>query len=90
MRYEFRLVDVAAIYQQEDGTLSFNPDERLAAWPITAYGKTPTAFLQTDEEAVNLAAVVALRDAARTSSPHSAPRPTSQSGSTVSLDASRR
>ena len=37
--------------------------ERLAAWPITAYGKTPTAFLQTDEEAVNLAAVVALRDA---------------------------
>jgi len=63
MRYEFRLVDVAAIYQQEDGSLSFNPDERLAAWPITAYGKTPTAFLQTDEEAVNLAAVVALRDA---------------------------
>jgi hypothetical protein len=63
MRYEFRIVDVAAIHQQEDGALSFNPDERLAAWPITAYGKTPTAFLQTDEEAVNLAAVVALRDA---------------------------
>ena len=63
MRYEFRLIDVAAIHQQEDGALSFNPDERLAAWPITAYGKTPTAFLQTDEEAVNLAAVVALRDA---------------------------
>ena len=35
----------------------------MATWPITAYGKTPTAFLQTDEEAVNLAAVVALRDA---------------------------
>ena len=63
MRYEFGLVDVAAIHQQEDGALSFNPDERLAVWPITAYGKTPTAFLQTDEEAVNLAAVVALRDA---------------------------
>ena len=63
MRYEFRLVDVAAIHQQEDGALSFNPDERLAVWSITAYGKTPTAFLQTDEEAVNLAAVVALRDA---------------------------
>ena len=63
MRYEFQLVDVAAIHQQEDGALSFNPDERLAVWPITAYGKTPTAFLQTDEEAVNLAAVVALRDA---------------------------
>ena len=63
MRYEFRLVDVAAMHQQEDGALSFNPDERLAAWPVTAYGKTPTAFLQSDEEAVNLAAVVALRDA---------------------------
>jgi hypothetical protein len=63
MRYEFRLVDVAAIHQQEDSALSFNPEERLAAWPITAYGKTPTAFLQSDEEAVNLAAVVALRDA---------------------------
>ena len=63
MRYQFRLVDISAIHQQEDGALSFNPDERLAEWPITAYGKTPTAFLQTDEEAVNLAAVVALRDA---------------------------
>ena len=63
MRYEFRLVDISAIHQQEDGALTFNPDERLAVWPITAYGKTPTAFLQTDEEAVNLAAVVALRDA---------------------------
>ncbi|MED5315028.1 MAG: hypothetical protein VYB84_03225, partial [Pseudomonadota bacterium] len=25
MRYEFRLVDVSAIHQQEDGVLSFNP-----------------------------------------------------------------
>ena len=63
MRYDFRLVDISAIHRQEDGALTVNPDERLAAWPITAYGKTPTAFLQTDEEAVNLAAVVALRDA---------------------------
>ena len=63
MRYEFRLADIAAIHQQEDGALSFKPDDRLAQWPITAYGKTPTAFLQSDEEAVNLAAVVALRDA---------------------------
>jgi hypothetical protein len=30
---------------------------------MTAYGKTPTAFLQSDEAAVNLAGVVALRDA---------------------------
>lgn len=63
MRYEFRLADITAIHQQDDGSLSFKPDDRLAQWPITAYGKTPTAFLQSDEEAVNLAAVVALRDA---------------------------
>ena len=63
MRYDFRLVDISAIHQQDGGALTVNPDERLAAWPVTAYGKTPTAFLQTDEEAVNLAAVVALRDA---------------------------
>ena len=63
MRYEFRLVDIGAVHQQEDGALSFKPEERIAQWPITAYGKTPTAFLQSDEDAVNLAAVVALRDA---------------------------
>ena len=63
MRYQFRLVDISALHQQDDGALSSNPEERLATWPVTAYGKTPTAFLQTDEEAVNLAAVVALRDA---------------------------
>ena len=37
--------------------------EQLASWTMTSYGKTPTAFLQSDEAAVNLAAVVALRDA---------------------------
>lgn len=63
IRYQFRLVDVSAIHQQEDGALSFNPDERLAAWPITGYGKTPSRFIDDAEEAVNLAAVVALRDA---------------------------
>lgn len=49
MRYAFELVTV-------DG-------EPIADWTMTAYGKTPTAFLQSDEAAVNLAAVVALRDA---------------------------
>jgi hypothetical protein len=63
MRYQFGLVDISALHQQDDGALSFNQEQRLATWPITAYGKTPTTFLQTDEEAVNLAAVVALRDA---------------------------
>ncbi|MCZ6830209.1 MAG: hypothetical protein O7F73_11595 [Gammaproteobacteria bacterium] len=42
----------------------YAPDgELLADWTMTSYGKTPTAFMQTAEGAVNLAAVVALRDA---------------------------
>jgi hypothetical protein len=35
----------------------------IADWTMTAYGKTPTAFLQSDQAAVNQAAVMALRDA---------------------------
>jgi hypothetical protein len=49
MRYAFELVTTSG--------------EPIAEWTMTAYGKTPTAFLRTDEAAVNLAAVVALRDA---------------------------
>lgn len=42
----------------------YNPaGELVADWTMTSYGKTPTAFLQSAEAAVNLAAVVALRDA---------------------------
>jgi len=49
MRYAFELVTTEG--------------EPIAEWTMTAYGKTPTAFLQSDEEAVRLAGVVALRDA---------------------------
>jgi hypothetical protein len=49
MRYRFDLVT-------PDGT-------PIAQWTMTSYGKTPTAMLQSDQEAVNLAAVMALRDA---------------------------
>jgi len=49
LRYAFEL-------QQPNG-------EPIANWTMTAYGKTPTAFLQSNEEAVRLAGVVALRDA---------------------------
>jgi hypothetical protein len=49
MRYGFELVTVSG--------------EPIADWTMTAYGKTPTAFLRSDEAAVNLAGVVALRDA---------------------------
>jgi hypothetical protein len=42
----------------------YAPDgELLGEWTMTSYGKTPTAFIQTAAGAVNLAAVVALRDA---------------------------
>ncbi len=49
MRYAFEMVTTGG--------------EPIAEWTMTAYGKTPTAFLQSDEEAVRLAGVVALRDA---------------------------
>lgn len=49
MRYRFELV-----------TTSGQP---IAEWTMPSYGKTPTAFLRSDQAAVNLAAVMALRDA---------------------------
>lgn len=63
MRYHFRLVTLDAIHDHENGQLSYAPSTSFADWQLTAYGKTPTAFMQSDEAAVNLAAVVALRDA---------------------------
>lgn len=63
MKYRFRLVPVSAIHDHDNGDLSLDANEHVAEWTLTAYGKTPTAFLQSDEEAVNLAAIVALRDA---------------------------
>lgn len=35
----------------------------IADWILTAYGKTPSGFMQSDESALNQAVVVALRDA---------------------------
>ena len=49
IRYRFQLVTTGG--------------DPIAEWTMPAYGKTPTAFLQSDQEAVNLAAVMALRDA---------------------------
>ena len=63
MKYRFRLVPVSAIHDHDNGDLSLDAYEHVVEWTLTAYGKTPTAFLQSDEEAVNLAAIVALRDA---------------------------
>ena len=63
MKYRFKMVSLESVHGNENGDLSIKPDQYFADWTLTAYGKTPTAFLQSDEEAVNLAAVVALRDA---------------------------
>ena len=49
MRYRFEMVTAGGM--------------PIAEWTMTSYGKTPTALMQTDEGAVNLAAVMALRDA---------------------------
>jgi len=49
MRYRFELLSAGG--------------SPIAEWTMTGYGKTPTALLQSDQEAVNLAAVIALRDA---------------------------
>lgn len=45
------------------GIKAYDSDGQLLAdWIVTAYGKTPTAFLKTEEDALNAALVVALRD----------------------------
>ena len=63
MKYRFRLVTIDDIHDHDNGDLTYHPEQSLADWTLSAYGKTPTAFMQSDEAAVNLAAVVALRDA---------------------------
>ncbi|BBM00632.1 hypothetical protein [Microbulbifer sp. GL-2] len=40
--------------------------QQVASWVITAYGKTPTAFLKSQEQALTQAINIALRDAGAT------------------------
>jgi hypothetical protein len=63
MRYRLSLVEPEQLIDAESKTMSLESAEAFAQWPLTAYGKTPTAFMQSDSDAVNLAAVMALRDA---------------------------
>ncbi len=63
MRYNLALVEPEQIIDEENATISLDNMQPFAEWPLTAYGKTPTAFMQSDIDAVNLAAVMALRDA---------------------------
>ena len=63
MRYNLALVEPEQIIDEENATISLENMQPFAEWPLTAYGKTPSAFMQSDIDAVNLAAVMALRDA---------------------------
>ena len=63
MRYQLSLVEPEQIMDAENKTINLENMQAFAEWPLTAYGKTPTAFMQSDIDAVNLAAVMALRDA---------------------------
>ena len=63
LRYQFRLVAPEAIHAHDSDSLGLNPAEDIASFTLTAYGKTPSAFMQSDTDAVNYAAIVALRDA---------------------------
>ena len=63
MRYQLSLVEPEQIMATDNKTINLENMQAFAEWPLTAYGKTPTAFMQSDVDAVNLAAVMALRDA---------------------------
>ena len=63
MRYQLSLVEPEQIMDADNKTINLENMQAFAEWPLTAYGKTPTAFMQSDIDAVNLAAVMALRDA---------------------------
>ena len=63
MRYNLALVEPEQIIDEDNATISLENMQPFTEWPLTAYGKTPTAFMQSDIDAVNLAAVMALRDA---------------------------
>ncbi len=66
--FQFALPDdtrakVFEIWVKYDLSIRDPQGEEIGHWAFTAYGKTPTAFLKTDEEAIQAATVVALRDA---------------------------
>lgn len=61
--YSFSLVNPDAFHINEVGAIAFDTSQVMADWRLVSYGKTPSAFIQSQEEAINLAAVVSLRDA---------------------------
>ena len=63
MRYQLSLVEPEQIMDADNKTINLENMQAFAEWPLTPNGKTPTALMQSDVDAVNLAAVMALRDA---------------------------
>lgn len=63
MRYRLSLVEPEQLIDAENMTISLENAEAFAQWPLTAYGKTPKANMEFEVDAVNSAAVMALRDA---------------------------
>ncbi|MFT4924210.1 MAG: hypothetical protein ACI8WB_000288 [Phenylobacterium sp.] len=56
-------VDMYEVWIKYNMQLFDSQGQLIADWILTAYGKTPSAMLQTEGSALNAAMVVALRDA---------------------------
>lgn len=55
-------LDVYEVWVKYNMRLLSGEGEYIADWVLTAYGKTPQASFRSDEESINEAAIVALRD----------------------------
>lgn len=55
-------VNVYEIWIKYQFSLQAADGEEIATWVVPVYGKTPTKFLKSKDDAVNLATLVALRD----------------------------
>lgn len=55
-------VNVYEIWIKYRFTFQAADGEEIASWVLPVYGKTPTKFLKSKEQAINLATLVALRD----------------------------
>lgn len=57
-------LDVYEVWIKYNMRLLTSEGDYIADWPLTSYGKTPTATFRSVEAAINEAAIVALRDLA--------------------------
>lgn len=55
-------VDIYEVWMKYNVQVLKTSGDTIADWIVTAYGKTPSAFLQSNEEAMNQAIIMALRD----------------------------